>query len=157
MAEYRTKKTIRLKNYDYSKVGAYFITVCTYNREHLFGHITVGADAPVRPSIAPAHPCVDTHVHPHIATPAPTPKMVKSEIGQIINDCWDNINHVHENVRTDMFCIMPNHIHGIIIIGDTGGQVETGTDGLKTWMDMLKTWADRAVRPYRRLYRGLNL
>jgi putative transposase len=33
------RKTIRLKDYDYSKQGMYFITICTQNREHLFGEI----------------------------------------------------------------------------------------------------------------------
>ncbi|MBU1668747.1 transposase [bacterium] len=33
------RKSIRLKHYDYYKNGAYFITICTQNREHLFGEI----------------------------------------------------------------------------------------------------------------------
>ena len=38
------RKSIRLKNYDYSKVGLYFITICTQNKEKIFGEITnVGA------------------------------------------------------------------------------------------------------------------
>jgi REP element-mobilizing transposase RayT len=32
----------RLKNYDYSSSGAYFITICTKNREHFFGKIVQG-------------------------------------------------------------------------------------------------------------------
>jgi REP element-mobilizing transposase RayT len=33
---------VRLKEYDYSQAGAYFITICTRNRECLFGEITDG-------------------------------------------------------------------------------------------------------------------
>jgi len=33
------RRSIRLKEYDYSQPGAYFVTVCTHNRECLFGHI----------------------------------------------------------------------------------------------------------------------
>src|ERR1700722_13511603 len=33
------RKSIRLKGYDYSQNGLYFITICTYNRECLFGEI----------------------------------------------------------------------------------------------------------------------
>jgi len=33
------RRSIRLKNYDYSQPGPYFVTVCTHNRESLFGHI----------------------------------------------------------------------------------------------------------------------
>ncbi len=35
----RQRKSLRLKHYDYSQCGAYFITVCTQNREHRFGAI----------------------------------------------------------------------------------------------------------------------
>jgi len=41
------RKRNRLQGYDYSRQGAYFITVCTQNRAELFGHI-VGANC-VRP------------------------------------------------------------------------------------------------------------
>jgi len=36
------RRSIRLRNYDYSQVGAYFITVCTKNRECFFGEIENG-------------------------------------------------------------------------------------------------------------------
>jgi putative transposase len=36
------RQSIRLKNYDYSSVGAYFITLCTYQKQHLFGDIVEG-------------------------------------------------------------------------------------------------------------------
>ena len=36
------RRSIRLKDYDYSRPGAYFITICTHNRECVFGEITVG-------------------------------------------------------------------------------------------------------------------
>ena len=34
------RQSIRLKEYDYSEEGAYFITICTWQRECLFGEIT---------------------------------------------------------------------------------------------------------------------
>ncbi len=36
------RRSIRLKDYDYSQAGAYFITICTQNRECLFGEIKDG-------------------------------------------------------------------------------------------------------------------
>ena len=36
------RKSIRLKNYDYSSEGLYFITICTQNKEYLFGEIVDG-------------------------------------------------------------------------------------------------------------------
>ncbi len=38
----KLRKSIRLKDYDYSREGAYFITICTYNRECILGNITDG-------------------------------------------------------------------------------------------------------------------
>ncbi len=38
----RTRKNIRLRNYDYRSQGWYFITICTQNREHDFGDIREG-------------------------------------------------------------------------------------------------------------------
>ena len=36
------RKHMRLKGYDYSQAGLYFITICTKNREHIFGIINNG-------------------------------------------------------------------------------------------------------------------
>jgi len=36
------RRSIRLKGYDYSQAGAYFVTICTQNRESLFGEIANG-------------------------------------------------------------------------------------------------------------------
>jgi REP element-mobilizing transposase RayT len=36
------RRSIRLRGYDYSQAGAYFVTVCTHNRECLFGEIVDG-------------------------------------------------------------------------------------------------------------------
>ncbi len=36
------RRSIRLKNYDYSQAGAYFVTICTQDRECLFGDIVDG-------------------------------------------------------------------------------------------------------------------
>jgi len=36
------RRSIRLQGYDYSQNGAYFITLCTHNRECLFGQIQNG-------------------------------------------------------------------------------------------------------------------
>ena len=98
MSELPKRKIIRLQNYDYGQNGAYFITICTKDRQNFLGSI-VGTDDPVRPF-----------------------EIDKSKIGVIVEDCWNTINTAHENVKTDAFCIMPNHIHGIILINNAVGQ-----------------------------------
>ena len=36
------RRSIRLRGYDYSQVGAYFVTICTHDRACIFGNITDG-------------------------------------------------------------------------------------------------------------------
>jgi REP element-mobilizing transposase RayT len=44
--------------------------------------------------------------------------MVLNEFGQIAYDEWVNIPNRYDNVSIDVFQIMPNHIHGIVVIID---------------------------------------
>ena len=39
MAERFHRRSIRLKGYDYAQAGAYYVTVCTHERAHLFGDV----------------------------------------------------------------------------------------------------------------------
>ena len=39
MKKYPKRKQIRLKNFDYSQPGYYYVTICTYGRQELFGEI----------------------------------------------------------------------------------------------------------------------
>jgi REP element-mobilizing transposase RayT len=41
-AIFKQRRTLRLKGYDYSQAGAYFITLCTQNRACLFGNVVDG-------------------------------------------------------------------------------------------------------------------
>ena len=50
------------------------------------------------------------------------PQMQLSEIGEVVSDCWNKINEIYSHVSADIYCLMPNHIHGIIEIAETGGQ-----------------------------------
>ena len=40
--EKHRRRSIRLKNYDYSRKGAYFVTICTYQKEDIFGWVIDG-------------------------------------------------------------------------------------------------------------------
>lgn len=48
--------------------------------------------------------------------------MVLSRYGEIIQKWWSDIPIHFLNVETEVFVIMPNHIHGIIIIDDHRGE-----------------------------------
>ncbi|MFH0979401.1 MAG: transposase [Candidatus Roizmanbacteria bacterium] len=82
---YRQRKPNRLKNFNYSSNGYYFVTICAKNRECLFGEIIDG-------------------------------KMVLNEHGKIIEKYWEEIPNHYQNILLDEFIIMPNHIHGIVVI-----------------------------------------
>lgn len=41
-----------------------------------------------------------------------------SDIGEIVDDCWHRISDHFANVETDVFVVMPNHIHGTIFLHD---------------------------------------
>ena len=85
------RKNIRLKNYDYSQNGAYFITVCTKDRRHFWGEIAVGAD-----SISA--------------------RMKLNNAGQMIDKILRVTITEFSNIRMSMYVIMPNHILMIIEI-----------------------------------------
>ena len=86
--KYRISST-RLKNWDYGQNGAYFITICTGNREHYFGEIvTIDGEN----------------------------EMQFNEIGLLANQFWAEIPKHFPFVELGNFQVMPNHVHGILII-----------------------------------------
>jgi len=81
------RRSIRLKGYDYSQPGYYFVTICTKNRECLFGHIEGDA-------------------------------MLMNDAGLVLELAWNDIPNHYPNISLDAFIVMPNHVHGIIVIND---------------------------------------
>jgi len=100
------RRSIRLQGYDYSRAGAYFITICTQNRECLFGDIVDG-------------------------------KMVLNPAGDMIQTVWDEIPFHYPGIEIDEFAVMPNHVHGIIVIVAPTGN--TGSLSLGDIMHRFKT------------------
>jgi REP element-mobilizing transposase RayT len=41
--------------------------------------------------------------------------MVLSEYGQLVERCWHLLPHHFLNVQLDVFVVMPNHMHGVIV------------------------------------------
>jgi REP element-mobilizing transposase RayT len=81
------RHSIRLREYDYSQAGLYFVTICIQNHECLFGEIVEG-------------------------------KMVLNNAGKTVQTIWNELPQHFQNAKLDAFVIMPNHIHGIIVITD---------------------------------------
>lgn len=96
-------ETFRLKNWDYRWDAAYFLTICTKDRNHYFGEIENG-------------------------------KIKLSPAGAIAHVLWQEMKNRLENIELGEFVVMPNHIHGILILtgnmdrGD-GGDGWSGGDG----------------------------
>jgi REP element-mobilizing transposase RayT len=47
-------------------------------------------------------------------------KIILSDVGEIVYDEWIKTKQIRENIDLDLFAIMPNHFHGIVIIYCTG-------------------------------------
>ena len=79
------RRSIRLKGYDYSRAGGYYVTIVTQFRESFFGKICGG-------------------------------EMIFNDAGRMVNIEWGSLQERFPNIETDVFQVMPNHLHGIIII-----------------------------------------
>lgn len=84
------RRSIRLKGVDYTQAGAYFITLCTWQRECLFGEVVKG-------------------------------EMHLNQTGRVVQDAWQQLADQFQQIRLDATCVMPNHVHGIIVISSGVG------------------------------------
>ena len=106
---YYNKHSIRLKGYDYSSSGIYYITICIKNREEILSKIIdVGADDPVRPTDLNIMQIFNLNKIKYI--------LKLTEIGRIVSETWNKIPIIFKNTKLHEYIIMPNHIHGIIEI-----------------------------------------
>ena len=114
-------RSIRLKEYDYSSAGWYFVTICAHKRECVFGHVSKG-------------------------------DVVLSQIGRIVMESWEWLPQQYPYVDLDEWVIMPNHLHGIIIINDNrrkGGSRTAPTVNVKPLGGLIgafKTVSTKRVR-----------
>ncbi len=94
--KYRNESA-RLQNWDYGSDAAYFITICTKDREHYFGEIQKG-------------------------------KMQVSPAGAIAHALWFEIKNHAKNIELGEFVVMPNHVHGILILDGNNDIANIGRD-----------------------------
>ena len=109
----QNRKQIRLKNYDYSENGAYFVTICSKNKEALFGKV-VGDGIPD----VPLAECDDNgNVYVKL-----------SDVGQTVQQTIKYIDEHNKNIKIEKYVIMPNHIHLIIMVNRIN-DIGFGTSG----------------------------
>jgi REP element-mobilizing transposase RayT len=101
------RQSIRLKGYDYSQEGLYFITICCQDRICWFGKIdSVGT-------------CHDDSVRARHGVPQHGVPQ-HSEIGKIAHEYWLDIPNHYPSVVLHEHIVMPNHVHGIIELTSVG-------------------------------------
>ena len=140
MREYPIRKTNRLKNYDYSQNGAYFITMCIEDRHEILGKIiSVGGGVPDAPHDIPNAPKENVGGGvpnaPQIVPDAPqivpnAPYCLLSEIGKIVETQIKTMANFYTNTHIDKYIIMPNHIHLIISIDCQNKMYEIPANGM---------------------------
>lgn len=98
--ELPNRKPIRLRKFDYSRAGAYFITICTAERQHILSDIfkkIVGDDVP--------------RIQYHIKL---------SHYGKIAEKYIMQLGDFYDSVVIDKYVIMPNHIHIVLFVNSNG-------------------------------------
>ena len=94
------RKSNRLKEFDYSSAGYYFITVCTKDKQKILCDIddnnSVGGGA-------------------HDA-----PQVILSDYGKIVQKYILSTKNI-KGISVDKYVIMPNHIHGIFVVDENYG------------------------------------
>ena len=98
------KKRRRLKDFDYSSNGAYFITFCTFDKVNQFW-------------------TEDGFTNLQDIT--------LSSFGKIMQTAIENIPSVYPNVSVDQYVIMPNHVHMILVLSDAQTSVPVIINQLK--------------------------
>ena len=83
-----SRRSIRLKTYDYRSAGPYFLTLCSFKKEFRFGSIRSGT-------------------------------VYLSSTGLVIQEEWFRTSKVRPEVTLDAFVIMPNHLHAVVIVGQS--------------------------------------
>ena len=110
------RKPLRLKNYDYSSNGYYFVTICSHNRRQIFSKI-------VGQGLAPAVTELTAY-------------------GKVAQKQLLDLENRFQGVNLDKFVIMPNHIHMIVIINKN----EAGASPCPTLSDIICAFKSLTVR-----------
>jgi REP element-mobilizing transposase RayT len=106
----RNRRSIRLRGWDYSADGAYFVTICTHDRGRLFGTVRGG-------------------------------EMHLNDDGHIVADTWRWLPTRYD-LNLDEWCVMPNHLHAILVIRKGGSRTAPTPDKLPPDMGTVPTMLD---------------
>jgi putative transposase len=121
---YHNRRSMRLKGYDYSRPGAYFVTMCLHDHtQRMLGDVVDG-------------------------------KMVLNEFGKIVDYTWHDLPNHNKNIALDESIIMPNHLHGIIVFVGAGSEPAPTDSAighaLPEIIRQLKTFSSRRINHIRK-------
>lgn len=109
----QTRKNIRLREYDYSQAGYYFVTICTKDKEcTLWDNISHNNTSQTANGVG-------------ATIGRPNNEIILSNIGKLVESSLYKISKIYEAVELDKFVIMPNHVHLILIIRYSNGRPMT--------------------------------
>lgn len=108
------RRSIRLKGYDYAQSGMYFITICCHEKNHRFGEIIdeIGNTSSNGNKLDYNIAIPSNEIFPV------TVQMKLNEFGIVAYTEWMKLPQRYPNLELDVFQIMPNHVHGIILLNE---------------------------------------
>jgi len=108
----RHRKSIRLKGYDYSQEGLYFVTICIQDRECLFGEIVANAGTNLHVGLDNESPSGKNQMGEHVDSPI---RMILNDAGKMVEKWYHELENKFPDIKCGEFVVMPNHFHCIII------------------------------------------
>ncbi len=107
------RKSTRLKDFDYSSIGAYFVTICVRDRMHILSEI-------VKTDLTATYKTNNSAVGEGLAPPEITVKL--KPCGEIAKEQLQLIETRFQNVTVEDYVIMPDHIHAVIFLHEKAGE-----------------------------------
>ena len=124
--DFPKRKRNRLKDYNYSSNGAYFITICTNDRKNIFwnneSHNFVGEDIILPPDYVRLSP-----------------------YGKIAEEAIRAIPQYYPHIELLQYVVMPNHIHMILFIPCDSGRIISSPTSILTAVGQMKRWVSQKV------------
>ncbi|MBQ4599420.1 MAG: hypothetical protein IJB19_05875 [Clostridia bacterium] len=105
------RKPTRLKDFDYSTPGAYFVTICTRDRKHIFSEIVI-------PNAATTE-VTNSAVGEGLAPPEYGVKL--KPCGEVVQEQLRSLETRFPSVTIEDYIIMPDHIHAILFLHEHAG------------------------------------
>ena len=107
--EFPKRKPTRLKNFDYSSAGAYFVTICVRDRMQILSEI-------VRTDLTSTDKTIGIAVGEGLAPPEIEIAVNLKPCGEVVNEQLQLIETRFPSVTVEDYVIMPDHIHLLLII-----------------------------------------